>query len=1457
MTRFLTSIGLPDIERFDLNFEVVIRNPFKREQLDMVIVKDDPWNYDLLSEFLNAIYKIDYPCTFAFHYKARIKSSDVQMLFDHWHMANYHMEPDVDYQLNENALVFIYDGEPQKEANNRRMADFGELLKFINYDLPLEHIVKAPILEIDEKVVKQLNKKAEKVIELDDDPFIDNEELHEARRPAAEAALCEELAENYKEMEKARREKSAFRKGDYRPYDIGEFTERSGNVDIYGKVFSKEKRDTSTGKSIFSYGITNHGKAIYVKAIEASMPGLVKEKLAKIEPGCHLRIRGAAQTDRFSNELNVLVHYIDLLPPPPMRTDEAQLKRVELHLHTKMSAMDGVSEIEDYCKLAKNMGHQALAITDHGVIQAFPDAQKAAAKHGLKMIYGAEMYMIDDDPAYIINPSPIALDGASYVAFDLETTGLSIEDDHIIEFGAVKISNGMVVASLDILINPGPDVVITEKIIELTKITPKMLKGKPSLEEAMPQILQFIGNDILISHNAQFDYGFMTMAMKKLGLPAITNPVIDTLKLSRNFFADATSHRLGSLARKVDVIYEEGRAHRADYDATVLANIWMVLLNKIIAAHIKTHDAIPSLPRPEAMLKNFYPQHVIVLAKNANGLKDLFKLISLSHTSYWSDVPRIPRYEIEKYREHLLVGSACLNGELFDLARTKTIKELQEAVKFYDYVELQPKENYRYLINMGELDEPRLELLLRRLIKVAEDAGKLVVATGDVHYANPEDKIFRDVYVYAKGLKGVNHPLMPYSRDQRPHFENPDQHYRSTTEMLEAFNWLGEQKALEYVITNTNLIADQIEVVYPIKDRLYTPKIEGSEQYLTDICYAKAKSIYGEQLPTIVKNRLEAELTGIIKNGYSVIYYIAHKIIKKANDDGFIVGSRGSVGSSFVATMANITEVNPLPPHYVCPKCTHSDFEGVTSVRSGFDLPEKLCPTCLIPMYRDGQNIPFATFLGYEAEKVPDIDLNFPPDYQARAHDYTRKLLGEDNVYRAGTIETVAEKTAFGYAKGYYERRGYDLEKVANADIAYLASGCQGVKKTTGQHPGGLVVIPTGFDVYDFTPIQYPADKSEGNSMTTHFDFHAIHDNVLKLDLLGHVDPLALKMMSDLTGVKIEDVPLNDKEALSLFSSDAALKRQIKSLRVLQNGAQGIPEFGTNFVMGMLNATKPQTFGELVIISGLSHGTGVWRNNAEALISDGKATLREVIGCRDDIMTYLIEKGLPAKTAFAIMEDVRKGKQVKPEFAKVMQAYHVPDYYIDSCNRIEYMFPKAHATAYVTMAVRVAWFKVHYPLEYYATFFSLRSKQFELETMMKPAKDIYEKIEFTRVGNKGRGKMTPKEEEIQYTLQMALEMVERGYKIANIDLDKSDASLFKVDYENKAIIPPFIVVDGVGLNAANSVVQARSEKPFLSRDDLLSRTKLSSTNIIDLAHLGVLDHLDESNQLSLFSFGDY
>ena len=908
----------------------------------------------------------------------------------------------------------------------------------------------------------------------------------------------------------------------------------------------------------------------------------------------------------------------------------------------------------------------------------------------------------------------------------------------------------------------------------------------------------------------------------------------------------------------MEVEYKEDEAHRADYDAKVLNDVWMPMLVLLTKSnrHL-THAALGELGTPKALYKHIRPTHIIALAKNKEGLKALYKLVSYSHIDYLADVPKIPRKEIEKLRENLIIGSACFNGDVFRAASNYGDDVLKQAISFYDYIEIQPLENYSFLINMGDMDKEDLLKHIKDIVRCADEMGKPVCATGDVHYVDKRHKVFRDVYISAKGIGGVNHPLNPYKRSKMPEFENPDQHYRSTDEMLKCMEFLGEEKAYEVTVTNTNMIADMIEPILPVpNDHLYTPTIENCENNLKNMCYEKAHELYGDPLPEYIETRLEKELNGIISNGYSVIYYIAHLLIKKANEDGYIVGSRGSVGSSFVATMSNITEVNPLPPHYRCPKCKHFEWtsETMPEYRSGYDLPDRVCPECGTPLVHDGQNIPFETFLGFNAEKTPDIDLNFPGDYQARAHDYTKVLLGENNVFRAGTIETVADKTAFGFARGYIERKGLDLETYPKVKIAYLASGCIDVKRTTGQHPGGIVVVPTDHEVYDFTPVQYPADDIDSNWKTTHFDFHSIHDTILKLDLLGHVDPMALKMMSDLTGVKLQDIPMNDKKVLSLFSSAEALGMDHDYTNA-KTGALLLPEFGTEFVRGVLEETNPKSFSDLVIISGLTHGTGVWQGNSDELVKNGTATLQEVIGCRDDIMTYLISKGIPSNISFMIMEDVRKGRGLKEQYEEIMKANKVPDWYIESCKKIKYMFPKGHAVAYVTMAVRVGYFKIYYPLEFYATFFSVRSKQYDIKTMIKGKDAIISKIEELRTKQRiSNEKLSPKEAEQLKTLINALEMVQRGYHFSNIDLYRSDASNFVVDYEHKALIPPFITIDGLGENNAITVVEERKNGEFFSKEDLLRRTKLTSTNVQDLTDMGVLDSLSESDQLSLFDF---
>ena len=1482
MVSFLKHLNIENIDDFDIDFEMVGRNRFKPQQIDMMIVKKTPWKYHLLRQFQDALNNVTYPYLIRFSYLVRPNMNDLVKLFEDWYQTLYRIPHNLELDTSdENYLKVIYANEAEKAQYEQIMKDFRDFLDFLNYEFSIVEEVKpdeGP--EISKAEMRKIVKEVEKVVEQEIEEesaarqINDRSEVEEmiAKEKAqlneeTEDEMMKMMRQNAREMARDRERARLNKRGNYEPVDIiDNITRNSDHVDFSAKVFSVEINEYGDRKKLNIGLFDEDGGAIYTNCYQnAQINDALVAEMQKW--GTNVRVRGAAYWDEFNKSMAVKAHFIDLLPPDEVEKDTSEKKRVELHLHSNMSTQDGITHMIDYARYAKAMGHTAMAITDHAVVQGYPDAQAAEEKTGVKMLYGVEFYMVDDQLKYIKNPVRTPLTRASYVVLDLETTGLSSAYDKIIEFGAVKVEHGLVTEEYDILINPGCP--LPKKIVEITDITDKMLENQPTIQEALPKIVNFIGDSILVTHNAEFDISFLQEALKNNGMPQLTNPVIDTLALSRYLFPDSRYHSLGSLCRNMEVVYKEDEAHRANYDAKVLNDVWQPMIALLTKQnHNLTHADLANLETTFANVKHVRPTHIIALAKNKEGLKALYKLVSYSHIDYYFDVPKVPRREVEKLRENLIIGSACFNGEVFRTACNYNNDVLKKVMEFYDYIEIQPLENYSYLVNMGEMSDEQLKTYLSDIVRCAEEIGKPVCATGDVHYVTKKQKVFRDVYISAKGIGGVPHPLNPYARSRMPAFENPDQHYRSTDEMLKCMSFLGEEKAYEVTVTNTNMIADMIETMKPVpNDHLYTPTIENCDNMLRDMCFNKAHELYGDPLPKFIQNRLEKELNGIISNGYSVIYYIAHKIIKKANEDGYIVGSRGSVGSSFVATMSGVTEVNPLPPHYRCPKCKHLEWtsETMPEYRSGYDLPNKKCPICGEEMVHDGQDIPFETFLGFNADKVPDIDLNFPGDYQARAHDYTKVLLGENNVFRAGTIETVAEKTAFGFARGFLERKfksegmsDEDAVKALNAypkaKIHFLASGCVDVKRTTGQHPGGIVVIPNDHEVYDFTPIQYPADDMDANWKTTHFDFHSIHDTILKLDLLGHVDPMALKMMCDLTGINIQDIPMNDKKVLSLFSSAKALGMEHDYTNA-KTGALLLPEFNTEFVRGVLEETNPKTFSDLVIISGLTHGTGVWNGNADELIKNKTAKLQEVIGCRDDIMTYLISKGIQPNVAFTIMENVRKGKGLKEEYVQMMRAKKVQEFYINSCNKIQYLFPKGHAVAYVTMAVRVGYFKIYYPLEFYATFFTVRSKQYDIQTMIKGKDAIISKIEELRTRQRvSNEKLSPKEQEQLKTLINALEMVQRGYKFSNIDLYRSQASDFVVDYENKALIPPFITLDNLGESAGISVVEARKEGEFFSKEDLLRRTKLTSTNVQDLADMGVLDGLNESDQLSLFDF---
>lgn len=1468
MVRFLNHLSIKDIDRFDMDFDLVSRNQFVREQIDMLIVKDTPWDYALLEEFQNGLAIIGYPYMIQFSYKQKPNVYDAIRLFDDWHRSHNRFQSEITLEGNGDTITFVYNSNEQKEKYEQIVKDFEDFLDFLCYRFEFAHEVREvekTTPNVSKRTLLKLEEQANKVAEEDVDEeketsyYKDEEDVKEEQEELrkAEEEYIQNLKDNLEQMKSdQKRGKSTYKNWrDKIPYqivkDISLVNKDSGNVDVNGELFDIDKpRTLRNGKAFLTFGVGNSTGAINVKAMENEY--ISAEDLESYRNGMFARIAGYVSIDKYSKQPTIEAQAIELLPPPELRKDEEENKRVELHLHSKMSVMDGVTAIEKYVELAKHMGHKAIAITDHGVTQGFPDASEAAKKYDIKMIYGSELYMVNDELPFALNPTDQLLRNASYVVFDLETTGLSTRYDHITEFGGVRFEHGQVVESLDILINPERE--IPAKIVEKTKITNEMVKNKPTIKEAIDRILDFMKGAILVSHNITFDYGFINENLKNLGREKLVQPAIDTLSLSHYMFPEANKHTLGALSRNLGITtYNDEEAHRADFDARILNEVWLAMLNRLMKENYDIkHSDLAKIKSTNAMLKHIRPSHITCLAKNKEGFHDLNELVSISHIDYLADVPKTPKREIARLRSNLLLGSACLNGEIFDIERTRSKEDLLEAMKFYDFIEVQPPANYAYLINRGtceNLDE--IKKYIKDIVDCAAELGKICVATGDVHYANKEDKIIRDVYIEAPAVGGKPHPLNIRNKN----CEAPDQHYRTTREMLDAFEFLGKEKAYEIVVTNTNLIADMFPNISPIQKELHPPVIEGSPEILTETCYKNAKAIYGDPLPQEIQERLQKELDGIIKNGYSVTYYIANRIVSKANEDGFMVGSRGSVGSSFAAHMFGITEVNPLRPHYHCPKCKHLEFIESTQYLSGYDLPDKRCPICGEKMIGDGQNIPFETFLGFNADKIPDIDLNFPSDYQSKAFDYTKVVFGEHNVFRAGTIETVAEKTAYGYVKRYFEHKGLNPDEVNPALISYLASHAVDVKRTTGQHPGGIMVLPKGLSIYDFTPIQYPADDKDSTWLTTHLAYTALHDALLKLDLLGHVDPLALRMMSEMTGLDVKKIPLNDQKVISLFTSDKALNRNGNYLSE-KTGAIGLPEFGTQTGMDILRDANPKSFADLVVIAGLAHGTDVWNNNARDLIRNGTCTIREVIGCRDDIMTYLISKGVQSNIAFKVMEDVRKGRKVKPEYEQVMRANNVPDWYIESCNKIKYMFPKAHAVAYVTMAVRVGYFKLYYPLEFYAVWFTARCKAYDIKAMLAGKEGIIARYNELNVKKQNRAeKLSPKETEIMKMLTIAIEMAERGYKFSNIDLYKSQATSFIVDKETQTIIPPFIVIDGLGDNAAESVVEARKNGRFTSKEDLLKRTKLNGTNVDDLSEIGVLDGLGDSDQMSLFEFG--
>ena len=1198
-----------------------------------------------------------------------------------------------------------------------------------------------------------------------------------------------------------------------------------------------ETKELRSGKILVSFDLYDGTGSLTCKSF--LKPEQADDVISKLKKARGVKLCGNLGFSNFSGEVEMIANTIVETKglERVVRRDESEVKRVELHLHTKMSQMDGMSSAADLIKRAMSWGMKSIAITDHGVVQSFPEAHKLLGRNNpdMKVIYGVEAYLAPDKKPSVRNIKGQSLD-TTYCVLDLETTGFSPRLEKITEIGVMKYQDGKVIDKFSCFVNPEKS--IPPRVVEVTGITDDMVRNAETIDKVFPKLLEFIKDSVLVAHNAEFDVGFLRHFARELGYE-FDFTYLDTLSLAYELFPEYKTYKLGRIAKnlgiKVDV------AHRALDDVDTTVKVFKVMLDMLRERGVKTLEDIEIYASDETAKKEAFKKlrthHAIILAKDYVGLKNLYKLVSYSHLDYFYKKPRILRSMFKKYSEGLIIGSACSDGELYQsILLGKSDEEIEAIAREYDYLEIQPLGNNDYLIRNGEVpDKEYLREINRKIVALGEKLNKPVVATGDVHFMDPEDEIYRRILEAGQGFKDADNQAPLY--------------LRTTEEMLEEFSYLGRDKAYEVVVTNTNLIADMCDQISPISPEKCPPHIEGCEQEIKDIAYGKAHELYGEELPDIVQERLDKELNSIIQNGFSVMYIIAQKLVWKSNDDGYLVGSRGSVGSSVVAYMTGITEVNALPPHYRCPKCKHSDFNDY-GAKNGFDLPDKACPVCGEMMDKDGMDIPFETFLGFNGDKEPDIDLNFSGEYQAKAHRYTEVIFGKGTTFKAGTIGTIAEKTAFGYVKKYFEERNTQANK---AEITRISKGCTGIKRTTGQHPGGIIVVPKGREIFEFCPVQHPADDPNSDIITTHFDYHSIDSNLLKLDILGHDDPTVIRMLQDITGVDPQKIPLDDKETMSIFSSTKALgvtPEQINS----KVGTFGIPEFGTKFVRGMLLDTLPKSFSDLLCISGLSHGTDVWLGNAKDLIDGGVITsISDAVCCRDDIMVYLIKMGLEPNTSFKIMELVRKGKALKDpekwaEYEKMMRDHDVPEWYIDSCRKIKYMFPKAHAAAYVMMAFRIAWFKVHIPLAYYAAYFSIRAKAFDAEYMIFGKEKVREKMkEISLQGNDA----APKDKDMYDDLEIVLEMYERGFKFLPIDLYKSDWDKFKV--EDDALRPPLNSISGMGNVAAEAIFNAvHEETPISSIDNLKKRAKIGNSAVDLLRKFGCLNGLSESDQVSFF-----